>query len=249
MLALSWPRRRRLWRGCQAEEEGVRFVDAIRVSENWTSATRKDQPMNSRDFVKQTSNRQCGECTVCCTVFPMSEFKKPQWCDCKHLKGNCSIYEQRPFNCKDYACCWFDGHLPDDMRPDKCGIVVGYEQLPHLWIVEARPGAIKEGIHKIRPALSGLVQEYNLGLMLWVGHGAIIPCDFEISPEFPPLKNPPKEPSLVGNERQKVYIGSKNEVFQAVLGMDKDLALKKYPRIPLLPARAKSVPTTSLPIV
>ena len=45
--------------------------------------------------------------------------------DCPHhIPGKgCAIYGSHPAECKDYACAWLTGSLPEEMRPDKIGIL------------------------------------------------------------------------------------------------------------------------------
>lgn len=90
------------------------------------------------------SHRTCGECTACCTAYPIlpgpnffSE-GKPAATPCKHLCARgCSIYEQRPKICRDFRCDYLEGSLgsnAEDWRPDRCGIIiVGQQPLHNLF--------------------------------------------------------------------------------------------------------------------
>ncbi|TKW70576.1 MAG: hypothetical protein DI543_28680, partial [Bradyrhizobium icense] len=53
------------------------------------------------------------------------ELKKPVDVLCKHCTGHsCSIYDSRPSVCRGWYCVWrVEKDLPDDMRPDKCGVM------------------------------------------------------------------------------------------------------------------------------
>jgi hypothetical protein len=80
--------------------------------------------------VLQQEDRACGECFACCHVLAIRDLDKPAGEDCKHLdrtrKGhNCSIYEQRPFDCQQYACAWLlsSGFGDAWHRPDKIGVL------------------------------------------------------------------------------------------------------------------------------
>lgn len=79
--------------------------------------------------------RKCGSCTFCCTVTAVPEIQKPERSDCKHCKGGCSIYEQRPTSCRTFSCAWLDGDLPSWMRPDKIGVMI--EKVPGVSSVMA----------------------------------------------------------------------------------------------------------------
>ena len=76
--------------------------------------------------VAEPAARQCGECTVCCTVLAVDELKKPMRWACEHLAcGGCRIYDERPTGCREFDCLWLRGAIGDDegARPDRLGIV------------------------------------------------------------------------------------------------------------------------------
>lgn len=75
------------------------------------------------------SVRECGECTACCEGWVSDESLdmragKP----CQHCTSSgCAIYDDRPQNpCKVFRCLWLDNiaEFPDDMRPDRSGVIV-----------------------------------------------------------------------------------------------------------------------------
>lgn len=78
--------------------------------------------------------RSCGGCTECCTVVPVDlvTLQKPAYARCPHLseafeaKGpGCGIYPTRPTTCRAWSCVWLDSPvLPDELRPDRCGVTV-----------------------------------------------------------------------------------------------------------------------------
>ena len=75
------------------------------------------------------SERQCGECTACCTHLKIDteEFQKLAGPDCAHLepKRGGRIYETRPQVCRDFRCLWLQmPDLPDDWRPDRSGVLL-----------------------------------------------------------------------------------------------------------------------------
>lgn len=93
------------------------------------------------------ADRNCGSCHACCIYLTIDELQKPDYTPCPHLSHlGCKQYEQRPATCHDFVCLWKMGRFPQDMRPDRCGL------LAHLavneiggWgvnVVECTPGAL-----------------------------------------------------------------------------------------------------------
>ena len=74
-----------------------------------------------------TSPRECGSCTECCHLMAVSEIGKPifQWCKFCNTNTGCTIYDKRPHSCRGFQCLWLkDESIPDDMRPDRCGVLL-----------------------------------------------------------------------------------------------------------------------------
>jgi len=78
----------------------------------------------------EIEQRQCGECTVCCSGALIGEAygnrfgPKP----CIFLVENkCTIYETRPQTCRNYQCAWLQGLLPEWMKPSECGVLISVE--------------------------------------------------------------------------------------------------------------------------
>ena len=83
--------------------------------------------------------RTCGECRLCCKIFPLPVLDKPgdTWCRFAGSSG-CSIHASpvRPAVCGEYACYWLDHEdLPEKLRPDRIGMVV--TEAGTITIVEA----------------------------------------------------------------------------------------------------------------
>lgn len=76
--------------------------------------------------------RPCGECSLCCKLPSIAVMNKPenQWCHFCHIGKGCGIYEDRPQTCKDFACAWKLGVLPEEMRPDKTHCLVYFSSVP-----------------------------------------------------------------------------------------------------------------------
>src|SRR5262249_255642 len=80
------------------------------------------------DRVMAANGRSCGSCSLCCRLLDVPEIGKPKhgWCQhCRPGKGGCSIYDQRPQVCPDYACGWLSGPLsPRHWFPPKAKMIV-----------------------------------------------------------------------------------------------------------------------------
>jgi len=81
----------------------------------------------------------CGECTLCCTLFIVEELDKPAGTACSNCSINCSIYESRPQSCKDLKCAYLQmTNVSVLMRPDNLGVV--FEKLaPDLMFGTVNP--------------------------------------------------------------------------------------------------------------
>jgi hypothetical protein len=71
----------------------------------------------------EDSRRQCGGCTVCCIAVAVFHLHKATGTPCSHLcHSECSVYKDRPRECRDFECLWLRGHFHDDDRPDALGV-------------------------------------------------------------------------------------------------------------------------------
>ena len=72
------------------------------------------------------TNRQCGDCNVCCTTMKVTPLDKPAGTPCQHMtETGCGDYENRPEVCRVWYCMWVrDAHsiLSEEERPDKLGV-------------------------------------------------------------------------------------------------------------------------------
>lgn len=110
---------------------------ATQISENATAksgtvstanAERKPILIN-RQWFGPTEGRTCGTCAVCCTWLGIEELKKWTGQACKHLDGRipdkrCSIYEHRPSACSKYSCFWLTGWGPEELQPNRSGLLL-----------------------------------------------------------------------------------------------------------------------------
>ncbi len=78
--------------------------------------------------------RSCGPCTVCCRVLEIKALHKPAGILCRHNTGTaCGIYPERPEACARWHCLWRKiGALPDELRPDRSGVVFSLESRPPI---------------------------------------------------------------------------------------------------------------------
>ncbi len=95
----------------------------------------------------EDAGRECGPCSLCCTVLRVDELRKLGGVPCEKLGPpgtGCSIHATRPSICRRYRCLWLQGKLDDGDRPDRLGAVldlVSEAGMPILEIREATPGA------------------------------------------------------------------------------------------------------------
>ncbi|WP_293907979.1 hypothetical protein [Phenylobacterium sp.] len=77
------------------------------------------------------ADRECGDCTVCCVLFPIDQpdLVKLSGVACRHRGSTgCAIHPVRPNVCRDWFCGWRRLPMLDDAwRPDRSGIVVVFD--------------------------------------------------------------------------------------------------------------------------
>ena len=69
--------------------------------------------------------RECGDCTVCCTVPTIDQpgIQKPAGATCRYCAHGCLIHDTRPEVCRRYFCAWRQMVIfSDDWRPDRSGV-------------------------------------------------------------------------------------------------------------------------------
>lgn len=111
-----------------------------------------------------TEFRPCGDCTGCCQGIlavnvhgNLAQGRRP----CYFLVDNkCTIYNERPNVCRKYQCAWSQGILDEDMRPDKCGIMVSVADAEdgsqYLRVVELWPNVPYETYQKLNECAKAL---------------------------------------------------------------------------------------------
>ncbi len=71
--------------------------------------------------------RRCGDCRLCCKVFPLPLLDKPAGTWCRHAAaGGCAVHgPAMPDVCRQYDCFWREHEtLSESWRPDRIGVVV-----------------------------------------------------------------------------------------------------------------------------
>ncbi len=78
--------------------------------------------------------RSCGSCKACCTPLGIPALDKAPGIPCKHLCAEgCSIYAERPQDCREYFCGWRLGVGGETARPDQVGLLLTpHQNLPGI---------------------------------------------------------------------------------------------------------------------
>jgi hypothetical protein len=77
-------------------------------------------------------------------------WRKPRRQHCGYVcSTGCSIYKEKPGACTEFECEWLKGNVPEDLKPNECGVIFWTEPFyemggPHLVAEEAWPGAENE---------------------------------------------------------------------------------------------------------
>ena len=108
------------------------------------------------------ASRECGACTVCCTVMAVTELRKPSRRACDHVgRAGCRIHPDRPLGCREFNCLWLRGAVAGDeaLRPDVLGVMFDFFVTrdtgeTHLLAFEVWPGALED------PASRALVEAF-----------------------------------------------------------------------------------------
>lgn len=99
------------------------------------------------------AKHECGRCTMCCKLLEVDELSKPanSWCAKCSIGHGCTVHGKNDFptQCAAFECLWLQfGHLPDELRPDKCSVVLGATvdgQKIVAYVPKDRPDAFRNG--------------------------------------------------------------------------------------------------------
>lgn len=92
--------------------------------------TEDDQGTTTISFDDVGTGRVCGACQLCCKLLPVPPIHKAAGERCRHSKAGkgCTIYADRPFACRTWACRWLaDPKTAGMPRPDRCHYVLDME--------------------------------------------------------------------------------------------------------------------------
>lgn len=105
-----------------------------------------------------TVKRECGDCRACCYSIGVAEINKDQWVNCAHeCESGCGIFGQpeRPPTCGQWSCAWLLGIVPEEYKPNRCGLVISpvpsdasIAKMPHFYVVENFDGANQSELSK-----------------------------------------------------------------------------------------------------
>ena len=71
---------------------------------------------------KEGLDRSCGDCLLCCKLPEIPSLNKPRlkWCNNAKLGFGCSIYVERPHECRSFHCLWLmDQSLGEEWHPSR----------------------------------------------------------------------------------------------------------------------------------
>lgn len=83
--------------------------------------------------------KDCGDCTVCCTIMEVPALAKAAHTRCRHVltTGGCGVYADRPNACRVFDCGYLQNpELGDEWRPDRAGFLMYFSDgAPRLNVV------------------------------------------------------------------------------------------------------------------
>lgn len=108
--------------------------------------------------------RQCGECSLCCTVLRVDALAKLGGIPCVQLAdplrgGGCRIHASRPAVCRRYRCLWLQGGLAEHERPDRLGAIVDLQAGGEGVRLSIRQAAA--GVYDGSPALQAIAARFR----------------------------------------------------------------------------------------
>lgn len=81
--------------------------------------------------------RECGDCALCCKVFPIPETGKADFALCPQSRpgAGCAIHPSRPATCREFFCLWrLDASLGEEWKPSVAGFVL-HDPLPWTLLI------------------------------------------------------------------------------------------------------------------
>lgn len=80
--------------------------------------------------VQLATGKECGTCAMCCKVYEFTDLKKTPkgWCENFKVGTGCSIYPDRPSQCRAFYCNWIlVESLGPEWKPSICKFVMTYD--------------------------------------------------------------------------------------------------------------------------
>lgn len=77
------------------------------------------------------SERQCGDCGLCCKLLEIPEIQKPPsaWCNDYKRGVGCGVYATRPSACRGFECLWlYSTKLDDSWQPKRAKFLMYTEK-------------------------------------------------------------------------------------------------------------------------
>ncbi|MCW2273906.1 hypothetical protein M2321_001480 [Rhodoblastus acidophilus] len=71
--------------------------------------------------------KNCDSCTLCCKILKIDSLQKPPYEWCKHCTPGtgCNNYQDRPDDCKNFACFWlYRRELDTEWKPARSKVVL-----------------------------------------------------------------------------------------------------------------------------
>ncbi|WP_235561526.1 YkgJ family cysteine cluster protein [Brevundimonas sp. Root1279] len=86
--------------------------------------------------------KSCGDCGLCCKLMGVAALDKPagKWCAHFGKARGCSVYQDRPSDCRVFNCLWLlTDALDETWKPSVAGFILHSEQGGNRLIVECDP--------------------------------------------------------------------------------------------------------------
>ena len=76
--------------------------------------------------VGPVAGKACGACTLCCKLLAIAALDKPEgvWCPHVAVGKGCTIYADRPHECRKFHCGYLSSALSEDWHPLRSKIVL-----------------------------------------------------------------------------------------------------------------------------
>jgi hypothetical protein len=106
--------------------------------------------------------RQCGACSLCCTVLRVDTLSKLGGVACVHQDRagpGCAIHAERPGICRAYRCLWLSGALDAADRPDALGAVLDVVSTGPTVQLEIRQA--RSGVFDASPRLQAIAETFR----------------------------------------------------------------------------------------